>query len=78
MADIDLNFLSRQLATIISELRSMRDEVRNLRSLRDEIGLLREEVRVTTTAIRRLEDTITMSVLDRLQALEAAVTRETP
>lgn len=77
MADLDLNLL-RQLATIISELRALRDEVRNLRSLRDEVGLLREEVRVTTTAVLRLEDTITMSVLDRLQALEAATTRGTP
>jgi hypothetical protein len=42
----------------------------DLRSLRDELGLLREQVRIQATTLARLDDTITMNVLDRLQVLE--------
>lgn len=87
MADIDLNFLSRQLANIIIEQRAMREELRGVQRemrtvrdevglLRNEVGLLREEIRITSSAVRCLEDTITLNVLDRLQALESV--REDP
>jgi len=71
MPEIDLTFIARQLANVINELRAVRDEVRALRSIRDEIGLLREEIRITTAEVRRLNDTVSMNVMDRLQALEA-------
>jgi hypothetical protein len=70
MPEIDLNFIARQMANILTELRSVRDEVRALRFMREEISLLREETRIATAMIRRLDDTISMNVLDRLQALE--------
>jgi len=68
--DIDLNFLARQLASLTAEIRSLRDETRALRAIREDISLLRDELRITTNMVRRLDDTITMNVLDRLQALE--------
>lgn len=82
MPEIDLNFIARQLANILTEQRAIREEIRGvqvaLRSVRDEtsilrneLGLLREETRITSVTVRRLNDTITMNVLDRLQALEA-------
>ena len=66
----DLNFIARELANLISEVRSLRDEVRALRSIRDEVVLLREEARITGITVRLLEDAITNNVMDRLQALE--------
>lgn len=71
MPEPDLNFIARQLASVLSEMRAIRDEVRALRSIRDEMGLLREEVRIATSEVRRLSDTVSMNVLDRLQALES-------
>lgn len=89
MAELDLNFIVRQLANILGEQRAGREEIRgvqvSLRSIRDEIGilrnevgLLREEVRITSATVRRLDDTITMNVLDRLQSLEATLGTSNP
>jgi hypothetical protein len=75
MADaITLEFLSRQSARILSELRDMRLLLATLPGIRDEIGLLREEVRLTRAHVARLDDTITINVLDRIQKLEADAT----
>jgi hypothetical protein len=68
MAEPDLNFIARQLANLIGDVRSLREELSADRLL---LGLLREEVRIATSMIRRLDDTIRMNVMDRLQALEA-------
>jgi hypothetical protein len=65
--EITLVFIARQLERVLAEQRGMRLD---LRSLRDEFGLLREQVRIQGTTIARLDDTLTMNVLDRLQALE--------
>jgi hypothetical protein len=67
MAEITLDFLGQQMARVLAGQREMRLD---LRSLRDEFGLLREQVRIQAATIARLDDTITMNVLDRLQALE--------
>jgi hypothetical protein len=61
MSESELKFIGRQLDRIVIEARSIRDEIR----------LLREEVRSIRTTMARLEDIITMDVLDRLRALEA-------
>jgi hypothetical protein len=72
--EITLPFIARQLERMLTEQRGMRLDLRSLRddlhSLRDEFGLLREQVRIQATTLARLNDTITMNVLDRLQALE--------
>jgi hypothetical protein len=68
MAEPDLNFIARQLANLIGDVRSLREELSTDRLL---LGLMREEVRIATSMIRRLDDTIRMNVMDRLQALEA-------
>jgi hypothetical protein len=65
--EITLAFIARQLERMLTEQRGMRLD---LRSLRDELGLLREQVRIQATTLARLDDTITMNVLDRLQVLE--------
>jgi hypothetical protein len=72
--EITLEFIARQLDRVLSEQRGLRLDLRLLRddlhSLRDEFGLLREQVRIQGTRIARLDETLTMNVLDRLQALE--------
>lgn len=74
MAEPDFNLILRQYERILVELRTIRDEQRgmrlDLRSLRDEFGLLREQVRIQGAGITRLEDTMTMNVLERIQKLE--------
>ena len=74
MPDVSLDFIARQLGHVLAEQRGIRDELRgvrlDLRSLREEFSLLREQVRLHGDAIKRLDDTITMNVLDRLQILE--------
>lgn len=76
MPDVDLTFLAEQMARMLSEQRAVRDELRglrlDLRSVRDELGLLREQVRIEGAAVARLDDTISMNVLDRLRRLETS------
>jgi hypothetical protein len=67
MVEITLDFLGQQIARVLAGQREMRLD---LRSLRDEFGLLREQVRIQAATIARLDDTLTMNVLDRLRALE--------
>lgn len=82
MPELSLQLILNSLTMLTAEIRSLRDEVRAFRSIRDEVGLLRHQIsllgedqRATTTALHRLDDAITMDVMDRLQALEAS--RET-
>lgn len=77
MPDPDLNFIAQQLANVLAEQRGIRAELATLPAIRDEltslrgeIGLVREEVRLVRGAVARLDDTIRMNVLPRLQALE--------
>jgi hypothetical protein len=63
MPEPDLALIAHRLERIIAELLDLRDEVRGLRSLRDDIGLLR----MAAFEMR----TMTMNVLDRLEALDA-------
>jgi len=60
MAEIDLTFISKQLERVQDELRYLRTDVQ----------LLREESRLTRGQLSRLEDTITMDIMDRIRALE--------
>lgn len=82
MADVDLTFLAEQMARMLSEQRAVRDELRglrlDLRSVRDELGLLREQVRIEGAAVARLDDTISMNVLDRLRRLESGTSEQPP
>ena len=61
-APVDLNFIARQLERLLAETRSTRDEIR----------LIRDELFIMHGKLNRLDDTLTMNVLDRLRALEAA------
>lgn len=61
MIDIDLNFISKQLERVLAEQRYFRTDVQ----------LLREEVRLVRGQLARIEDTISMDILDRLRTLEA-------
>jgi hypothetical protein len=75
--DINLEFIARQLDRVLNEQRDMRTLLGALSSIRDEqhaqrteLQLLREQVRLARADIARIEDTLTMNVLDRLRALE--------
>jgi hypothetical protein len=63
------------IPTIHRAVHVLQEEVRRLRidqrDMRDEMRLTREQVRFLTDRIGRLDDTVSMNVLDRLQALEA-------
>jgi hypothetical protein len=56
----ELDFIARQLERVLTEQREMRTEMR----------LMRGEMQIVRSTLNRLEDIITMDVLDRLRALE--------
>jgi prefoldin subunit 5 len=60
MTEVDLNFLARQLERLQTDMQH----------LRRDMHFLREEVRLSRGQIARIEDAITMDILDRLRALE--------
>ena len=84
MSEVSLEFIAHQLERMQSEQRIMRnqiagihDQLTTLPSIRDELSgirteltLHRDQIRIQGTAIARLNDTITMDVLERLRALE--------
>ena len=70
MADVDLNLIAHQYERILRELRDIRTMLASLPSLRDEVRLQGELLRQTRADIARLDDSLTMNVLDRLQKLE--------
>ena len=77
MTEINLEFIAHQLERMQSEQRIMRnqlagihDQLTVLSSIRDELTLQREQIRIQGSAIARLNDTITMDILDRLRTLE--------
>ena len=84
MTEVNLEFIAHQLERMLTEQRIMRnqiasihDQLTTLPSIRDELSgirneltLHREQLRIQGTAIARLNDTITMDILDRLRTLE--------
>jgi hypothetical protein len=79
MADPDLAFISRQIERVLNEQRSMREQLSVLSTIREEqnlmrgeIQLLREQIRVMHSQLARMNDTITMDVMERLSRLEQA------
>jgi hypothetical protein len=79
MTEVDLNFLAHQLERALAEQRIMRnqlasvhDQLTTLPSIRDELTLQREQLRMHGSTIARLNDTVTMDILDRLRKLEDA------
>jgi polyhydroxyalkanoate synthesis regulator phasin len=60
MTEPSLTFISKQMEQMLSEQRQQRKD----------LYLLREEVRMMRGQIARLEDAITMDIMDRLRALE--------
>jgi hypothetical protein len=74
---VSLEFIAQQLERLQSELRIVRnqlagvhDQLTTLPSIRDELTLQREQLRMHGSAIARLNDTVTMDILDRLRTLE--------
>lgn len=77
MPEVNLEFIAQQLERALAEQRLMRnqlagvhDQLTTLPSIRDELTLQREQLRIHNSAIARLNDTITMNILDRLRTLE--------
>ena len=77
MTEVSLEFIAQQIERMQSEQRIMRnqlagihDQLTVLSSIRDELTLQREQIRIQGSAIARLNDTITMDILDRLRTLE--------
>ena len=77
MTEVNLEFIAQQIERMQSEQRIMRnqlagihDQLTVLSSIRDELTLQREQIRIQGSAIARLNDTITMDILDRLRTLE--------
>ena len=82
MPDVSLDFIAQQLERMQSELRIMRnqlsgvhDQLTTLPSIRDELTLQREQLRMHGSTIARLNDTVTMDILDRLRTLETGGAR---
>jgi uncharacterized membrane-anchored protein YhcB (DUF1043 family) len=77
MTEVSLEFIAQQLERVLVKQRLMRnqiagihDQLTTLSSIRDELTLQREQLRMHGSTIARLNDTITMDILDRLRALE--------
>ena len=60
MTEVSLEFIAQQIERVLAEQRQQRKDMH----------FLREEVRLMRGQIARIEDTITMDILDRLRALE--------
>jgi hypothetical protein len=89
MPEVNLEFIAQQLERMQSEQRLIRnqlagvhDQLTTLPSIRDELSgirneltLHREQLRIQGTAIGRLNDTVTMDILDRLRTLETGAAR---
>lgn len=89
MTDVSLEFIAQQLDRMQSDQRLMRnqlagvhDQLTTLPSIRDELfgirtelALHREQLRMHGSAIARLNDIITMNILDRLRTLETGGAR---
>ena len=58
--EITLAFIARQLERVLAEQRDARTEQR----------FIREELRAMASTLARLEDTISMDVLERIRKLE--------
>jgi hypothetical protein len=72
MPDPDFNLVARQYERILRELRDIRVMLGLLPSLRDELRLQGEQLRQARVDIARLDDSLTLNVLDRIQKLEDA------
>jgi hypothetical protein len=77
MTEVSLEFIAQQIERVLAEQRHMRnqiagihDQLTMLPGIRDELTLQREQLRIHSSAIARLNDTITMDILDRLRTLE--------
>jgi hypothetical protein len=82
MTEVSLEFIAHQLDRLLAEQRIMRnqlagvhDQLTTLPSIRDELSLQREQLRMHGSAIARLNDTVTMDILDRLRTLETGSPR---
>jgi hypothetical protein len=80
--EVNLEFIAHQLDRVLTEQRHMRnqlagihDQLTVLPSIRDELTLQREQLRMHGSAIARLNDTVTMDILDRLRTLESGGAR---
>ena len=60
MPEVTNEFLARQLERVLSEQRDQRTEQR----------FIREELRMIQVTLARLEDTISMDLLERIRKLE--------
>jgi uncharacterized membrane-anchored protein YhcB (DUF1043 family) len=67
MTEVSLEFIAQQLERVLAEQRLMRNQ---LAGVHDELTLQREQLRMHGSAIARLNDTVTMDILDRLRTLE--------
>jgi hypothetical protein len=72
MAEPDFNLIAHQYERILRELRDIRTLLASLPSLRDELRLQGEQLRQARGDIARLDDALTLNVLDRIQRLEEA------
>ena len=77
MPEVNLEFIAHQVERVLAEQRLMRNQIAGIHdqltvlpSIRDELTLQREQFRMQGSAIARLNDTITMDILDRLRTLE--------
>jgi chromosome segregation ATPase len=74
VTDVSLEFIAHQLERVLAEQRTMREDLHSMdvdiRQIREDVRDLRDITRSIRGRVARLEDTITMHVLDRLRALE--------
>jgi len=69
MTEVSLEFIAQQLERVLAEQRIIRNQ------LARELTLQREQLRNQGSTIARLNDTVTMDILDRLRTLETGGAR---
>jgi DNA-binding Xre family transcriptional regulator len=69
VTEVSLEFIAQQIERLLAEQRITQNQ------LARELTLQREQLRMHGSAIARLNDTITMNILDRLRTLETGGAR---
>ena len=81
MADIDLDFLARQMERLLTEMQGMREEMGSiyaeLNSMRAEMANMRDEIRALSTTVLRMDGSA-QSMAQELGAISGLLTEQSP
>ena len=74
MADIDLDFLARQMERPLTEMQDMREEIGSLYA---ELNSMRDEIRALSTTVLRMDGSV-QSMAQELGAISGLLAEQSP